>query len=46
MRWSIDEFMGKLKQNLPNEDYIQLKNFIDKLIGICDKGKQVKEGKF
>jgi hypothetical protein len=45
MRWSVDEFMGKLKQNLPNEDYTQLKNFIDELIGMRDKGVELQTGR-
>ena len=45
VRWSIDEFMSKLKENLPNEDYIQLKNFIDELIDMRDKGVELQTGR-
>jgi len=45
MRWSIDEFIDKLKHSLPLEDYVQLKSFIDELNNMRDKGVELQTGK-
>lgn len=44
-RWSIEEFLSRSRDSLSEEDYLQMKNFIDELDSMKDKGVEIQTGR-